>query len=839
MARRNTQASSPLRRGLEMPVVPGARRLAVCLLTFVLACGSTTEPDPSPGGGGDNGKAAALTLSPDGATLLVGESLTLAALAVDDAGEVLEDVQVDWSASPPGAVTVTGGRIEGVAVGFSVITARVGSASATLNVLVMPSDESSPSSAEVLTSAHEAGLINDEELLAYRVYAAFGDPRLPLQYKARVDPGFDATSLEDLRQRFNDLSAPMQAALGMYMLRPADPGSWLNAPTPDARLSSMEEPRCRPFSGGWSYVKDPASSKVRVWYQVNVPGQRDRALKLDEAIAKDIWPKLMALGLKEPLTDEAAPCNGGSSQLDLYLVRNMADRGLTVPEGWDRTQAATYILLPDNADENALKGAATHELMHAIQWSYKTRGRQADYGWIRDATANWAIDHVYGTLLVGPNQQQQFEHMFAGCFMNSPDLPLESQNTGYCTSSGAKEAGRDYGAYLFFQFLAKKYGPSVVVAALAKLTTETSSLTAVDSVVPGNLEKVWPEFSKVLWNGTPISTRAESFKAWDNLKEVSRHSDLNADLSGWPEASDELHDELYNLSNRYYLIRFSDPGTRSVLFHNGWFKNITESKDPVKVFAFWKDEAGAWHDEDWSEYEYVGFCRDMQAQRAQDVVVVVSNAKFAPGGGGTLKAAETPSLKRSNVGCWKYKGTTRSVLKGTGWSGRGKTLDANVEFTVPGGFAIPDYDDPSFPHTKRVGGFMLMPPKGDFTLDIDYGSGGCRYTHGPATYPLVDAGGMLLTNPFNELQSPDPDIQDWLSHPSRAYTAALGDARLVSVSVTGGPDCRGPELDVPGNILLTDDGGTKPVVSPTGELSGQFVHEGINFSWALQPQREP
>ncbi|QAT88833.1 hypothetical protein EJ065_7308 [Corallococcus coralloides] len=823
-----------------MPVVPGASRLALCLLlTSVLACGSTTEPDPSPGGGGDNARVAALTLSPNGATLLVGESLTLSALAVDAAGEVLEDVQVEWSAVPAGAVTVTDGRLEGVAPGGAVITARAGAASATLTVVVMPSDESSPSSEEVLTAAHEAGLINDEELLAYRVYAAFSDPRLPIQYKARVDPGFDATSLEDLRQRFNSLSQPMQAALGMYMLRPADPGSWLNAPTPDARLRSMEDTHCRSFSGGWKYIPYPIS-KVRIWYQVNYPEQRKRAIRLDAAIANEIWPKLMALGLKEPLTDEAASCNGGSPQLDLYLVSNMANRGLTIPEGWDNTQAATYILLKDEPDDdNALKGGATHELMHAIQWAYKTKGRQADSGWIRDATANWAIDHVYGTLLFGPTKQKQFEHIFAGCFTNSPDLPLESRAQGHCTDGAVGNASRDYGAYLFFQYLEKKYGPAVVVAALTKLTTETSSLTAVDSVLPGGFEKVWPEFSKVLWNGTPISTRPESFKAWDNLTEVARKSELNADLSGWPEASDDLHDELNNLSNRYYRMHFSDPGTRSVLFHNGWFKNITESKDPVKVFAFWKDEAGAWHDEDWSEYEYVGFCRDMKSQRVQDLVVMVSNAKFESAGGGTLTAAETPSLKRNNVGCWRFKGTTRSVLKGTTWSSGRKLIDTNVEFQVLGGFEDPDFEHPLIPHTKRVGSSILLQPAGDFTLDVDYVSGGCRYTHGPTRYPLLPSGGILMLNPFNELTSPDPDTQDWLSHPSRSYTAALADPTLVQLNVSGGPDCRGPELDLPGNILFTDAGAARPVVLPTGELSGQYVHLDTTYSWILQPQRQP
>ncbi|MBN8232136.1 Ig-like domain-containing protein [Corallococcus macrosporus] len=814
-----------------MPVFHGARRLALCLLTFVLAC-SSTEPDPKPGEDDDSGKVAALTLTPNGATLLVGETLTLAAQALDESGQTLKNVQVTWSSYLPEYATVADGRVTGVAPGGTVITARVGSVSTTLSVVVMPGDASLPSSDEVLTSAHESGIINDEELLAYRVYAAFSDPRLPLQYKARVEPGFDVTPLEDLHSRFDDLSAPMQEALGMYLLRPDDPGSWLNAPLPDARLRSMGRPTCRPSTDRWD-SPSKSFSKVKVWYQYTVPGQREQAVLLDEAMEKEIWPKLMALGLKAPLTDEAnAGCNGGSPQLDIYLTPNMAGRGLTLPDQLANTQAPTYILLWDGLTGDDLKAAATHELMHAIQWSYKTKAWQRDYGWIRDATANWAIDHVYG-------QQPQLEHDYANCFMSSPDLPLEDRSEGHCTSAAAgSKAARDYGAYLFFQFLAKKHGPNVVVAALEKLTTETSSLTAVDAVVPGKLEKVWPEFAKVLWNQAPIDAKADSFAKWDQLKEKVKFHAIKGDLAGAPELKEDLHDELKNLSSHYEHFTFSDPNTRSMIFHNGWFKNITESKEPVKVLALWNDASGTWHEEDWSNYEYVGLCRDMKSQRAQDLIIITSNAKFEPNGGGSLKAQKTPYLKRSNVGCWKYKGTTKAVLVGVGWSGGRHLLETNVEFQVLGGFATADYDHPNLPNTKRLGAFMIMPPTGDFTLDIDYTSGGCRYTHGPTKYSLIASGGVMLMNPFNELKSPDPDTQWWLSHASRSYTSALSDGRFVDVAVSGGPDCRGTVKDVPGNILFTD-AGSPPLAKPNGELSGTFPYSDTVFTWTLQPQTEP
>ncbi|NVJ19604.1 hypothetical protein, partial [Myxococcus sp. AM010] len=124
---------------------------------------------------------------------------------------------------------------------------------------------------------------------------------------------------------------------------------------------------------------------------------------------------------------------------------------------------------------------------------------------------------------------------------------------------------------------------------------------------------------------------------------------------------------------------------------------------------------------------------------------------------------------------------------------------------------------------------MIMPTSGDYTLDVDYTSGGCRYTHGPTKYAMVASGGVLLMNPFNEFKSPAPDTQSWLSHASRSYTSALADGRLVDLAVSGGPDCRGPAKDAPGNILLMDLG-SPPLAKPNGELSGTFPYADATFT---------
>ncbi|MHA7630774.1 hypothetical protein [Corallococcus sp. M7] len=73
----------------------------------------------------------------------------------------------------------------------------------------------------------------------------------------------------------------------MYMLRPDDPGSWLNTPLPDARLSSMKRPACKPASEKWHSVS-PSYAKVKVWFEYAVATQRDQAILIDRAIQNEM-----------------------------------------------------------------------------------------------------------------------------------------------------------------------------------------------------------------------------------------------------------------------------------------------------------------------------------------------------------------------------------------------------------------------------------------------------------------------------------------------------------------------------------------------------------------------
>jgi hypothetical protein len=94
-----------------------------------------------------------------------------------------------------------------------------------------------------------------------------------------------------------------------------------------------------------------------------------------------------------------------------------------------------FIRLKHSLPKDELKAVAAHEFMHASPWAYSVAALGSwKYEWLKESTAQWAIDGVYGNTL-------NFEHREADHYLASPDRSLEAAESG---------THRFYGSYLFF-----------------------------------------------------------------------------------------------------------------------------------------------------------------------------------------------------------------------------------------------------------------------------------------------------------------------------------------------------------------------------------------------------
>lgn len=569
-----------------------------------------------------------------------------------------------------------------------------------------------PSSYQLIDRALEAKRIDEETAHKYRVFAAFGDSRLPAAYRGtdtRPEPPPEVGIAGSLLDKF---SPQTRAELEPFFMRPDEPGSWITLatvsgqePTPDApkppddaRGSSSRgggdgffarhaETNARISQSAWRSFP-AAGGKAKVWAQNRYSGDAAKAQALANALTSHIWDKLTTLMRKTPKTDAAFAKNGGDDALDFYLV-HAPQKPIPNPltgkpdlwDGWAKSSDPTnschesrFILIDSNNPlvgnkrVNGILSIAAHELFHAIQFAYNTPVA-CDVKWIRESTATWAENLVYPT--------EDSEHSKAAEFLKLPHRPLDSE---------ASEQ-HEYGAYLLPYFREMTSGntdfmrrlwesferlvPRVTPSPNAPPPTVQQRIQAyrnqdkqvrqgVDAVLIRGFEDTWPKFLVRNWNRPPVD-QPDGYRKWDRLNDTVYVWGARQDVetrSGMVTKNIEFPFDaagarsLPYLAGHYQHFRFR-PSVRSVVFHN----TIAEMGQPhtsvwgiVKIGGTWKDP------KDWTREFQLAWCRDEQKEDIEELAIVFGNSDWETEQ--PLIPRETPTVKAYPVGCTAWSGTT-------------------------------------------------------------------------------------------------------------------------------------------------------------------------------------
>lgn len=691
------------------------------------------------------------------------------------------------------------------------------------------------SSEDLIALALQRGEISAETALIYRVYVMFKDSRLPAAYRGDDSAARESGALEETVERWSTLSDATRTLLTPFLTPPAYQGSW-KSPVPPGTIqaSAIDRPVLDP---NWAAV--PVSGgKVKVWYDARVPGEHDKAFLCANALNNQIWPAITGLGILDPLSDtNTARFDGGDGRLDVYLSDMVSDGAVATHFGVNsavsmaRKHHPVFLLINKTKSESEILGTLAHEFMHACQWAYPVAAVSLDsYKWLKESTAQWAIDFVY--------PDNQLEQTYAPYYFAKPrdtvDIFKADENHGY-------------GSYLFFQYLSRAVSPSKIKDCWAATTTYSEQLEAVDKSIPGGFKEQWPKFAKTLWNQDPIVSKPNSFKTWDAMAETPATRAGSADLpAGQFQDTITLADDQPNLSSTYYQFTFSTSETRSLMFHNTFYTNRKNGEN-VNVQAMWKNTAGQWVEEDWTELEWIGFCRDQKDQRLTELVVIVSSAKWQSPGS-PIRAEKTPTFKRNNIGCWGYDGTASRTTPVAGAVSGQTKVTANVRYGFgPSG----QYSNPQ---DGRLRAFLIGPMfhDGGLTFEESYSQGGCNYSAN-GSFPMStvvfggDTGTSIVINNFAEALPEDLRLEQagLIGSELGAYIADGVTSRLITGQVSG-RDCDPSYVTFVGMWLLTtdrpfDEGGRIPTAKANGHLQGEFrdVGDGSVYKWDLAPLAEP
>ncbi len=277
---------------------------------------------------------------------------------------------------------------------------------------------------------------------------------------------------------------------------------------------------------------------------------------------KQVWrTEVGKLGYRPPVADGT---RGGDSRFDVYL-KNLADQGVygyCAPEkrvSGERWISTGYCVLDDDfarAEYGAppiksMKVTAAHEFFHAVQYAY-------DFGedpWMLESSATW-IEERYADAI---NDNRQYLHEGQ---VRLPGIPLDTFSPNRVTQ---------YGNWVFWEYLSKRFGNSIVKRAWEAAGTyqgagKKYSVAALRKVLAskGGFGSVFRSYAGTL----PIAAQVyPEGKAWPS-PQVARELTLSATE---PRASTST--SVDHLSSRILVMRpdssLTGEGRQALLTLNG------------------------------------------------------------------------------------------------------------------------------------------------------------------------------------------------------------------------------------------------------------------------------
>ena len=578
--------------------------------------------------------------------------------------------------------------------------------------------ERKPDSFTLINRALAAGQIDAETAHKYRVFAAFGDTRLPSAYDGDDHFADLPDEVEEAGRLLRTFSAQTQAELAPFFKRPNAPGSWVSLPTLRGQTRAAGAARGGPRSSAFltaalarpvrsmafgltaaqvprdiEWVTVPAvGGRVKGWAQTRHAGDADKAAQLAAAMTSKIWRDLRGL-FGEPVSDANDDDNGGGPEFDIYLVRPTfgTDAFGHPEEPWkgcarstdpykECTNGSRYILLDSRmplsggTDGEGLLTTLAHEFAHAVTLAQPRRQDACeDYTWIREATGAWAEDFVY------KNAQSEQRHVED--LLNQPKLPLDFV-------SPRTEEKHHYAAYLFLYGLVMR-GHLSALPAMWQQFGKQKSLEGIDIALKAagtSLEEEFPKFALDNWNRPPV----DGYKRLDALERGAKVDPNPRPVTVPPgeEYERRLFTGLQYLSADYQYFSF-DNTVKMVTFDNTLKGHPAASVWVIeKIKGQWQKPA------DLTKEDGKTWCRSKAEQDLEELVIILGNKQWKDKtesgdiaskrtfGAKFVTVEEDPLLKAYPVGCGAWAGTVSATYTMTGGAlgTLTETVSARVRF---------------------------------------------------------------------------------------------------------------------------------------------------------------
>lgn len=291
----------------------------------------------------------------------------------------------------------------------------------------------------------------------------------------------------------------------------------------------------------------------------------------------------------------------------------------------EEDSSVCMIKVRNQSEERGVKTTAAHELFHCFQFWHGLAYEKPDTMWLMEATATWSEDYVY--------KGYATEHNYDIDFFPITNIDLMSI-----------KGNHEYGLYLWYFFLEQSSGSQEIMRALKDGKTNT---IRQGTQARENFNREYREFALWNWNLDPFKKYIDT----PLFPDISPYWNSITVNSVEKLGESTIPVTLAKGGMLYNYVMFDNEEIKLIEFFPKSFSGADDNSS-AGLQVFYK-AGGQWNHEDWTGIEKRDFCRELDEENIQFIVLVTSNAdlntevsrpieiktteKCSPGWKGTIK----------------------------------------------------------------------------------------------------------------------------------------------------------------------------------------------------------
>lgn len=488
-------------------------------------------------------------------------------------------------------------------------------------------------SVDKLDEAWQDGQLKVEDYIVLQLRAVYGDNKMPSAYQGEANREKDQAYLFALiSENWSTFSKPTQEAILPFILPADNPTSYFS-PNNSAEQTQKLWQKILGIkvagAAGETYKRLTPLERITVSYLASKEAELKPRAEWAAQAVRDSVPKYKNL------------FSLNHQPIFIYFVSPavMADYGSASPH-LPGGEEGCVVNVRDNLNEKVTKTTVAHELFHCFQFKLGLKYIKPETKWLMESTATWSEDFVY--------HAYNTEHEYDDEYFSETNKSLFSL-----------KGNREYSLYLFFYYFYQKMGflPSTVIETLVlSRTTDTSQVLNTKP----NFNYDFKDFAIWNWNQDIAKYYIDDPKFPDEAIPNTYSMD-SRDINKIGEDGKKI--DLDKGGILYTLYSFPNADIKEIVFRPKDFVGGDNSRKGLQ--ALYK-VGGNWYQEDWSGMEEKTFCRKIDEENVELVIIVSSNSDLRNKTSGNLKVKTAkkcgPGWRGTITVDWGYKNSNSLSL---------------------------------------------------------------------------------------------------------------------------------------------------------------------------------